>query len=111
MTTTDITGTCARCREEFPGNQLFSAGHRRFLCSPCETAENDEVRQRAELAEGNREAIERRIIEHLPHPIKGAPHLAVCSCGETFRALPAEATAFKVWAAHLAGLLASGEHA
>ena len=45
------------------------------------------------------------ITAHLVHPIAGAPHLAVCTCGETFYAAPGVATAFEVWAAHLAETL------
>lgn len=45
------------------------------------------------------------IRNHLPHRVNGAAHLAVCSCGETFRAVPAQASALEVWADHLAGAL------
>lgn len=41
------------------------------------------------------------ITAHLPHPVKAAPHLIVCTCGETFYATPAVMTAMEVWASHL----------
>lgn len=41
------------------------------------------------------------ISAHLPHPVKDAPHLIVCTCGETFYAAPAVMTAMEVWASHL----------
>jgi len=45
------------------------------------------------------------ILAHQAHPVTGAPHLTVCACGETFRAIPAQSTAFEQWAVHLASAL------
>lgn len=100
MTITDNTYQCSRCREPFPGDQLFAASGRRFLCTGCEDIETREIEQRARQRE-----TANRIIEHLPHPVKDAPHLVVCACGETFRAVPAETTAMGVWGTHLSAVL------
>ena len=45
------------------------------------------------------------IIAHQAYPVANAPHLTVCACGETFRAIPDQSTGFEQWAVHLAGVL------
>ena len=45
------------------------------------------------------------ILDHQAHSVADAPHLTVCACGETFRAIPAQSTAFEQWAVHLASVL------
>jgi hypothetical protein len=45
------------------------------------------------------------VLDHRPHPIAAAPHLLVCTCGETFSAIEAQSTAGEQWAVHVANEL------
>lgn len=45
------------------------------------------------------------VLDHRPHPIAAAPHLLVCTCGETFSAVEAQSTAGEQWAVHVANEL------
>lgn len=45
------------------------------------------------------------ILAHQAYPVTDAPHLTVCACGQTFRAIPAQSTAYEQWAVHLAEVL------
>lgn len=76
---------CAGCRELFPPEKLHAYG--RLTCSGC--------------AEASPVVKTEMVVEHLVHFVKAAPHLAVCSCGETFHPKPFGETARHVWAAHL----------
>lgn len=45
------------------------------------------------------------ILDHLAYPVTDAPHLMVCTCGQSFRAVPAQSSAVEQWAVHLADVL------
>lgn len=114
MTTAD-TMPCSRCHEDFPLNQLYAAGPAgsgMFACTPCGEAMKHEAAQRRtardladRIVSGGALVTADTILAHLAHPVADAPHLVVCTCGETFRSIPNQSGPFEQWAAHLADTL------